>query len=156
VTLAERSVPDAYLRLEIHLEAAAPGQFRVFVRILRALSENFSIGLCYSEPAQADAVILRVNGDHGSHRNPDGGMIAQGPHVHGFRGPRRDAPPQPGAEARWAWPLPPDHLSLPIAWRSFCREASVGSNEKVDKKMVKLHASLSQLALQGLDPHDDR
>jgi RNA-directed DNA polymerase len=39
-----------------------------------------------------------------AHRNPDGGMIAEGPYVHSFRSPQRELAPRPGTDARWAWP----------------------------------------------------
>jgi hypothetical protein len=120
------------VRLDVALESELDGQFFVFVRVLRALNENFSIGLRYELAGFGNVVLLRVNGDHGGHKNPDGGLIPEGPHVHSFRPPLREAPPRAGAEARWAWPLPADHLALPTAWRTFCDLVSLRSTAKVN------------------------
>jgi hypothetical protein len=142
------STQDAeHARLDIELAAACAGAFHVYVRVLRALNENFSVGLRLVQTGVGDTVLLRVNGDHGGHRNPDGGAIAQGPHVHTFRAPLRDQPPRPGADARWAWPLPADHLALPTAWRTFCALVALTSCAKVDRKVAKLYASSAQLSL---------
>ena len=136
-----------HARLDIELAAACLGAFHVYVRVLRALNENFSVGLRFCQPGAGDTVLLRVNGDHGRHRNPDGGMIAEGPHVHSFRFPLRDQAPRPGSEARWAWPLPADHLALPRAWRTFCALVTLTSDAKVDRRIAKLYASSAQLPL---------
>ena len=135
------------VRLDVELESEIDGRFFVFVRVLRALNENFSIGLRYELPGFGAVVLLRVNGDHGGHKNPDGGFILDGPHVHSFRTPLRDAPPRAGAEARWAWPLPAEHLALPTAWRTFCSLISLTSSSKVDKKIRGLYTSTAQLPL---------
>lgn len=137
-------------RLDLELAAATPGRFFVFIRVLRALSENFSIGLRYEEPGLGVLVLLRVNGDHGRHQNPGGSVIPDGPHIHTFRSPARDAPPRPRAEAKWAWPLPADHLALPTAWRTFCGLVSLDSTTKIDKKVGALYASLIQLPLGSI------
>jgi hypothetical protein len=143
--------PD-HARLDLELEAACPGTFHVFVRVLFALNENFSVGLRFAAPGAGDTVLLRVNGDHGSHRNPDGGVIGEGPHVHSFQSPVRDQAPGPGTEARWAWPLPPDHLALPTAWRTFCGLIALTSTTKVDRRIVTLYASTAQLPLPTSRP----
>jgi hypothetical protein len=135
------------IRLDVALKSELDGQFFVFVRVLRALNENFSIGLRYELGGFGSVVLLRVNGDHGGHKNPDGGVISEGPHVHTFRSPQRDRPPRAGAEARWAWPLPADHLALPTAWRTFCGLVALVSNAKVDKKIAALYTSTAQLSL---------
>jgi hypothetical protein len=136
--------PD-HVRLDIELAAAAPGRFVVFVRVLRALSENFSIGLRYEEAGLCNTVLLRVNGDHGSHRNPDGSYFPEGPHVHTFRNPARELPPRSGAEAKWAWPLPPEHVSLIRAWKTFSSLVFLSEDTKVDKRIYSLYTSLAQL-----------
>ncbi|MGH7271775.1 MAG: DUF6978 family protein [Polyangiaceae bacterium] len=139
-------------RIDLELEAAYPGSFHVFVRVLHALGENFSMGLRFAAPGAVDTVLLRVNGDHGGHRNPDGGWIEEGPHVHSFRSPARDQPPRPDSQPRWAWPLPPDHLALPTAWSTFCRLTALASDTKVDRKISTLYASSVQLHLPQLGP----
>lgn len=141
------STRDAeHVRLDLELAASCPGTFHVFVRVLRALSESFSIGLRY-EAQPGDTVLLRVNGDHGRHRNPDGGFLIEGPHVHSFVPPSRDAPPRPAAEARWAWPLPTENLALPRAWSTFQRAVALTSTAEVDRKIARLYTELSQLPL---------
>jgi len=136
-----------HARLDLAVAAGCPGSFHVYVRVLRALNENFSVGLRFAAPGAGETVLLRVNGDHGAHRNPDGAMIAEGPHVHSFRSPSREQAPRPGADARWAWPLSPDHLALPTAWRTFCSLVALTTDEKVDRKIASLYASSAQLSL---------
>lgn len=140
-----------HARLDLQLSASIAGTFFVFVRVLRALNENFSIGLRYEEAGFGNVVLLRVNGDHGPHRNPDGGRIAEGPHIHTFRSPARDAAPRSGAEAKWAWPLAAEHLALPVAWRTFCSQVCLESDTKVDKKIATLYTSLAQLSLGPIE-----
>lgn len=101
------------LRLDAELVAPlAPGSFRIFVRVLRDLNESFSIGLTYrTSPAATDTVLLRLNGDHGTHVNPDRSVVAPGPHVHYFREPLWSAPPRPGAQMKWATAISATYLS---------------------------------------------
>lgn len=138
-----------HARLDLLLESELPGKFYAFVRVRRALKENFSIGLRYLDGDGGDIVLLRVNGDHGKHRNPDGGILAFGAHVHGFRGPIRELPPRNRGEAKWAWPISPDHLALPVAWRTFCVLAQIESAQKVEREVAKLYTSLSQLSFEA-------
>ncbi|MGA2447163.1 MAG: hypothetical protein ABTD50_00650 [Polyangiaceae bacterium] len=141
-----------HARLDLELAAECSGRFHVFVRVLRALSENFSVGLRYASAGTGETVLLRVNGDHGSHRNPDGAMILEGPHLHSYRPPLLGQPPRPSAHARWASPLPPDHLALPTAWRTFCGQIALAPDAKVDRTIATLYASLAQLPLPGPSP----
>jgi len=136
-------------RLDLVLKSEAPGKFQSFIRVKRAMKEHFSIGLRYLDDEGAHVVLLRVNGDHGRHRNPDGGLILSGPHVHGFRGPLRELPPQDRVEARWAWPLPADHLALPVAWRTFCSLVHLESERKYDRKVAELYTSWRQLSFKA-------
>ena len=149
-TFRVQSQDQEHARLDLQLSASTAGTFFVFVRVLRALNENFSIGLRYEEAGFGNVVLLRVNGDHGRHRNPDGGIISEGPHIHTFRSPAKDAAPRSGAEAKWAWPLPSEHLALPTAWKTFCGLVSLESTTKVDKKIATLYTSLAQLSLETI------
>jgi len=108
-----------HARLDLALDSDAPGKFQAFLR------ELFDRAPLLVGRRRGDAILIRVNGDHGRHRNPDGGLILSGPHVHGFRGPTLELPPRNRAEPRWAWPIAPDHLALPMAWRTFCDLANV-------------------------------
>jgi hypothetical protein len=138
-----------HARLDLELAAECPGRFHVFVRVLRTLSENFSVGLRYFSAGAGETVLLRVNGDHGSHRNPDGAIILEGPHLHSFRPPLLNEAPRPSTHLRWASPLPPDHVALPAAWRTFCGQIAFIPDSKVDRIIGKLCASLAQLPLPG-------
>jgi len=138
-----------HARLDLALDSDTPGRFQAFVRVKRVLKENFSIGLRYLDDDGGDAILIRVNGDHGGHRNPDGGVILSGPHVHGFRGPTLELPPRNRAEPRWAWPIAPDHLALPMAWRTFCDLANVRSERKFEREVAKLYTSSRQLSFKA-------
>lgn len=148
-TLRNKGNDPVHARLELSLTSEVPGKFQAFLRVKRALQENFSIGLRYFDDDGRDVILFRVNGDHGRHRNPDGGLIASGAHVHGFRGPMRELPPRNGAEARWAWPISPDHLSLMVAWRTFCVLANLESERKFERAVGKLYTPPRQLSFEA-------
>ncbi len=141
-----RSVLQGSARLDFRLKSGLDGRFHAFVRVNERLSEHFSIGLRY----EADFGHLRVNGDHGAHRNPDGLLITTGPHVHMFRAPARDQAPKDGAEPKWAWPLPPDTVALNVAWRTFRDLASVTSTGDADRKVAAMYAASAQLPFDDL------
>lgn len=57
-------------------------RFEVFMRQLIALPEEYSVGLVYrTRYAHDPIVLLRFNGDHGYHKNPDRSVIS-GQHIH--------------------------------------------------------------------------
>lgn len=146
-TFRVRSQAPEHARLDLELASSIDGTFFVFVRVLRALSENFSIGLRYEERTLGNVVLLRVNGDHGRHRNADGATIAKGPHVHSFRAPMREAPPRPGAEGSvgLAARLEPPRTSCGVA--TFCGLVALESTTKVDTSIAALYSSFAQLPL---------
>lgn len=51
-------------------------KFRVFIRILEAFQEDFSIGLDYIDNQGKQLCLIRCNGKHGQHRNHQAGAIA--------------------------------------------------------------------------------
>ncbi|OQW93437.1 MAG: hypothetical protein BWK79_11145 [Beggiatoa sp. IS2] len=58
-------------------------KFRVFIRILEALQEDFSIGLDYIDKQGKSFCLIRCNGKHGLHRNHQPGAIPfDGFHIH--------------------------------------------------------------------------
>lgn len=145
---ARSRTDDASYRLDVPLVSSAPGSFRVFVRILRDLAEHFSMGLAYrTAPGAQETVLIRLNGDHGHHKNPDGGQIESGPHLHFFIPPLLLEPPPPGAKHKWAWPLPPEFVSAQLAWPKFCEHASVVSTSKVDRSIRKLYRAAAQTTI---------
>jgi hypothetical protein len=50
-------------------------KFRVFIRILEALQEDFSIGLDYIDKQGKSLCLIRCNGKHGQHRNHQPGAV---------------------------------------------------------------------------------
>ena len=67
---------------DIALTADLEGDFSAFLRINARLPELCSAGLCYAATAGGKVTLLRVNGEHGAHSNPDGSRVV-GAHIHG-------------------------------------------------------------------------
>lgn len=130
------------------LDAAARSgdtPFIVFVRVLQKQPENFSIGLTYQNLGRKPTILLRLNGDHGEHANPKGGgHFSSGPHLHAVRAPLRFDPPKPGADCRWAWPMPPECVVLPLAWRAFREQVGLAYHRKMSGHIAELHAKIAQ------------
>lgn len=144
---------DADARLDVEVrpsQGAIPGKLIVFLRVPVALHERFSIGLRFSPQNAEPTVLVRVNGDHSGHKDPHGGRIDAGPHLHEFKPPLRSSAPVPGARAKWAWPLPPENLAVPTAWRTFCRRANLASTPLVDAKVRSFYLPMGQLRILGL------
>jgi len=73
---------DVDLELDCPL-AGMKGRLVLYVRVNTLLSDLFSIGLRLEMPRAAPSLLVRLNGGHGPHRNPDGSMIEMGqPHIH--------------------------------------------------------------------------
>lgn len=133
--------------------AAAPGEFRVFLRVNLTLPEQFSIGLVYEEPGRSAVVLVRLNGDHGFHPNPNGTSIQDGPHLHSPTAAERLLEPP---DREWAngpahaTQLSPDHNHLAVAWKKFSQEVTLAASEHVSAHMSKVYAELLQTAMEGL------
>ena len=134
-------------RLEIRVDAEVSGHFLVFVRVLRALPENFSFGLRYVAVDAGETVLLRVNGDAHAHKNPDGSFFSATPHIHSFRGAMLLAPPRPEAQTKWAWPISINHIILSNAWAFFCAMTHLTSTKRIDARIRKLRGAPTQLSL---------
>lgn len=71
-----------YHDLDIEAQSSSGGRFIVFIRVNAALIESFSIGLRWVGEEVGGLVLLRLNGDHGGHANPDGSRFEEGAHLH--------------------------------------------------------------------------
>jgi hypothetical protein len=131
--------------MRIRLDAKTPG-LSAFVTVNVRLAELFSIGLRYDSPDSGTVVVLRVNGDHGRHKNPNGEII-RGPHLHIPDAGALDTRPSAGYRLLFAEPLPPENRILTKAWALFCSRANVLPNENVAKALSRLHTDVAQ---QGL------
>jgi hypothetical protein len=130
------------------------GTFVVFLRVNDVLTESFSLGLRYQEKGIAPVVLLRVNGDHGEHPNPDGSKV-RGPHLHAPTAEERLSPPP---EDDWstgphtALSIGPEHHHLATAWNLLCSEARIAPNETMSKFMAEENGKLNQLAAEEALP----
>lgn len=132
---------------DIEFASAAPGKLVGFVRANSMLSESFTIGLRYHAANLAPSILLRVNGDHGRHPNPDGTEVTSGPHLHTPSYGHLHLPPDPTQREEWAVPLDPSCTHLPAAWRIFCETANVTPDHRIAKLLAAVHASGAQLDL---------
>jgi hypothetical protein len=139
--------------IKVSAAGAAPGEFKAFLRVNSKLPEQFSIGLVYEEPGIVPVVLVRVNGDHGRHPNPDGTVIEEGPHIHAPNDAERLLPPPARAWSNgpaMATALGPDHNHLAIAWKRFAQEVTISENSDISGFMSGVHEKLSQLVAEDL------
>lgn len=118
-----------HLKLKFLLEAEldVPGDLIAFIRVHKSLYENYSIGLLLRSH-----VLVRVNGVHGTHINPDKTRVT-GPHLHLDPPAKLDRPPTSlprGSD--WATPLSPQHSALPQGWLTFCHQVSLAPSDEAD------------------------
>ena len=142
----------SHKELDLQVSADDPGEFSIFVRVNAALAESFSIGLKYDAAQMKTCVLLRVNGDHGQHRNRDGAIV-EGAHVH-FPSPSElISLPSAGFQVQDATAVPKAAL-LPQAWAIFCQIAHVQPAPEIAKAIGRLHTSGAQTLL-FLEDDDD-
>lgn len=121
----------------VQISATARGEgddrFVVFVRVLEALHESFSIGVVH---IASKTILVRVNGDHGIHKNPDGEVIA-GPHVH----VHEDETSSPsGADPGHAVPWRSLRPTVAGGWEELLARANLVSTATMDEKVRGLLA----------------
>ena len=102
VDLHDLSLSDkkGHLMKNVKLECDAY-ECRMMIRQTVDRPSNFSVVLVYKDSNRNDRVILRLNGNHGRHRNRIEGTIVDGPHIHKMteRYQRRTNHPDGYAEA---------------------------------------------------------
>jgi hypothetical protein len=125
------------------------GELSVVIRLNEALTESFSIVLRYEYEHSPVIAVLRVNGDHGQHRNPDG-ILVSGPHVHRPLEAELDTAPMPAFEPRFAEPVAPHHAQSPYAWALFLERAAIAPHEKMASRIAKMHTTFSQESFDDL------
>jgi hypothetical protein len=128
--------------VNVELIADAPGTLLGIIRVNQRMIESFSCILRYDPPKGRPVLLLRVNGDHGPHKD-----IVGGPHAHVHAPERLDFPPEYGTEPDWGLIVDPDCRLLGHAWAEFCRRANVAHSEKMARLVAKLHTALAQATL---------
>jgi hypothetical protein len=121
----------------------------VFVRQSVALVENFSIGLRFEVPGEDVAILLRVNGNHGMHKNPDG-TVLRGPHTHEPLEMHLGLSPWGRYDPKQGRQLDQKCCAIVNGWEVFCQIANVAKNAQVASAITKLHNELAQEKLRGL------
>jgi hypothetical protein len=126
----QKKASEAFHQWEFPLEhqnVAIEGRFFGYLRVNADLPERFSVGLRYEDPRAGNALLLRLNGDHGVHRNPGekGPAFDSGVHLHEPTEEESVTAWAPGFEPRFAKLLPPAHQQLTTAWLALCQHASI-------------------------------
>lgn len=142
----------SHLQWDCDVEAqGVPGRFIVGLRVNVALPESFSFFLRYDAPDSAPAVLLRVNGDHGLHKNPDGSTCA-GPHVHTPTQSQLSAAPTPLASGpKYAAALPAPCQTMSAAWEEMRARACITPSKEVDSAIEGVNKKLAKLAVDQLN-----
>jgi hypothetical protein len=153
VRLPERVVTkshQSHRAWDLNLDSDNPGEFSVYVRVNVRLPESFSIGLRYRAERGPLNVILRINGDHGSHTNPDG-FIMDGAHVHMPNGVQLQAwlPASPWSQGPpFAAPLGVGFLTLVDAWEILATSTSIENTDDVRSTVVKVQNKIASAQLE--------
>ncbi len=137
--------------INVRLKCDIEGSLSAVVRVNLTLVENFSCILVFEHDGIAAIDVLRVNGDHGEHRNPDGQLI-NGPHVH----LPTDIDVSAFALGRPSFGIAIDRRCalLPFAWQEFCSRVNIAPHEAMASAVSRLHSALSQESFD--DPLFDR
>lgn len=133
-----------YHDLDFEVTSSTSGKFVVFIRVNAALIESFSIGLRWVGEDVGGLILLRLNGDHGGHANPDGSRFEEGAHLHAPAAEERQLEACAGFEPRFAT-LVPECSMLSAAWERFCEYAGVTSHPRLDALVRQIQASGAQL-----------
>jgi hypothetical protein len=128
----------AHREWNVALSADCPASFEVRFRQHVELPEDFSFVLLARVPGISPFALLRVNGDHGPHRNPDGTLIEGGPHVHEPAPLEVRLLPADRFQPRYAWPLEAACLAPALAWERFKAFVNLSPDEKVDRVFRRL------------------
>jgi hypothetical protein len=143
----KRKAHPAYRAWDITLSVQMQGTFIAWIRTNVDLPEEFSIGLRYQPLMGPSSVLLRVNGDHGRHRNPDKSMFEEGPHVHAPTEAELDGHVEPGMWQEgppFATVLPRLVLPLGEGWRIFAERANIVQTEELHRAVARLSTETDQ------------
>ncbi len=114
------------------------------LRVNERLVERFSCILAFEDKGLPTLALLRVNGDHGQHRNPDGSLLT-GPHIH--LPSDLDAAPDVDSAPDYARVIDQRNAVMTFAWDFFCHTINIQIPNNVAKAVGKLHTALSQGSL---------
>lgn len=115
--------------IEVNLDVPSmPESFRAVLRVNERLVERFSCILTFEARGLPTLALVRVNGDHGTHRNPDGSLIT-GPHIH--LPADLSASPEASCELELAEPIDRRYAVMTFAWDFFCQRISVQTHNNV-------------------------
>ena len=131
--------------LAIEWAGGGPGRFTTYVRQQTDLMEKFSVGLRWEMPRRGDVHIVRVNGQHGPHQNPDGSVVADCMHAHYWR---LAEPPLMDRQPKWAVALPGNRrCNVAGAWDALCAIANISCDPTIDRVVNDLLKQASQTDL---------
>jgi hypothetical protein len=137
--------------LALAMDAEIGGVLVVGIRINVDLPESFSLLLRYQPHEGPAAILLRVNGDHGPHKNPDGRRFLEGSHVHAPLEADLDLPLSvAGAWAEgppFATPLEPQIVRLTEGWRVLSERATILQTAENRRIIEKIAAGDAQMGL---------
>jgi hypothetical protein len=136
--------------LSLSVDAEIDGALIAYIRLSIDLPESFSIGLRYQPLAGSPTVLLRVNGDHGPHRNPDGFRFLEGSHIHEPMESDLDLPVSASSWAEgppFAFVLKPQILRLAEGWHIFCERATIAKAEDIRRIIAKMASGDEQMEL---------
>jgi len=141
----------SHQEFDLQLEADDPGTFRLIVRGSGELFESFSLVLLYQRAGLRGTPLLRVNGDHGYHTNPDGTRIECVPHMHMHTYGELLSAPADG-HPEHAIPLPATINTPAQAWPIFREASHINDDPRMAKHLARVCGSYAvQLSLYEED-----
>lgn len=130
--------------IDVAIMSDMPGTFGAFIRVSARLVEHFSCGLVYEAEGLPVVTVLRVNGDHGGHTNPDGAKVS-GAHIHWPND--MQALPAAGDQPQHGEAIDAANNVLPFAWSRFCSVINLVPHQNVARAVSRLHTALAQGSL---------
>lgn len=142
--------PDTQTEVDIDLACTLPGlkgQLVLYARVLTELPEIFSVGLKVEMRGRAPSLIIRANGGHGQHKNPDGTIIpAKQPHIHVPTSEELSS--EYSSKVKLVKALPIDHADAVSAWSYLAQELNIEDDGRVTRLVSELCATNPQIALE--------
>ncbi len=130
----------SHAEIDVPIACEMPGEFVFFARVSLDLAESYTLGLRYEAPGFRSVPILRVNGDHGAHSNPDKTRFTGGPHVHMAEFGYLCLPADGERRDQYAVQIDENILTPLAAWPLFRFYSNIEDSAQVRECLTRLRA----------------
>lgn len=134
-----------HVQLNLSVDSEIDG-LSIYLRLNTRLIELYSVGLWFQCSAKKSTVVLRVNGAHSAHRNPDGTALMC-PHLHIPTEDEMPMAPHSAYDLKNAVSLGGECRFIYGGWDFFCQRVNVETNTAIAAVVSKMHTVAAQESL---------